>query len=64
MGWALLLDVAVSGAEGQADEEGSEITQEEVFLFWVVVYCFELDVIVYFVCYFVVVVLGMQLLSL
>ena len=57
VGGSFLLNVPVGGAESQPNQIGPKITQKKVLLLGVVAYSFELDVIVYLICYLVVVVL-------
>lgn len=62
MNWSFLFNVAVERTEGQSDHVGSKITQKQVFIFGVIAHTLKLDVVVYLVCYFEVIVFGVQLL--
>ena len=64
MGRSFLLNVPVGGAESQPDQIGPKITQKKVLFLGVVAYSLELDVIVYLICYLVVVVLRTEILPL
>ena len=64
VGGSFLLNIPVGGAESQSNQIGSKITQKKVLLLGVVTYSLELDVIINLIGYFVVIVLGTEVLPL